>query len=114
VSAVALGGVKTYAPAGVSSLGGNIVSVSGGFGDTRNTVDSTQYIECGTNLTAGFCLFRDSGGAFHSCSTTDANMIAVIRSMSGDALVQFTYDVTTNVCQYMLSYASSRAQPKAP
>jgi hypothetical protein len=33
--------------------------------------------------------------------------------MSGDDSINFVYDSTTNVCTYMLSYASSRTQPKA-
>jgi hypothetical protein len=112
-SAVAVAGAKSYFPAQLNTWG-TTVSVSGGIGETRNTPDSTQYIECGSNSNTGYCLFRDAGGAYHSCSTTDAGLITVIRSMSGDGSINFLYDSTTNVCTYMLSYASSRDQPKAP
>src|SRR5262249_21178349 len=106
-SGVAMAGLKSYIPATLSQWG-NTVSISGGIGETRNTADSVQYIECGSNANAGYCMFRDASNQYHSCSTTDAGMISVIRSMSGDGSINFSYDVTTNVCTYMLSYASSR------
>jgi len=112
-SAVAVAGVKSYFPAQLNQWG-NTVSISGGIGETRNTPDTVQYIECGSNANTGYCLFRDASNVYHSCSTTDAGMITVIRSMSGDGSINFSYDVTTNACTYMLSYASSRDQPKAP
>jgi hypothetical protein len=103
----------SYVSAQVNNWG-NTISIYGGLGDTRNTANTSEYIECGTNSTTGYCLFRNAAGTYYSCSTTNAGMIEVIRSMSGDGSINFSYDTTTGACTYMLSYASSRAQPKNP
>jgi hypothetical protein len=109
----ATAGAKSYVSAQVNTWG-NTISIYGGLGDTRNTANTSEYIECGTNSTTGYCLFRNTAGTYYSCSTTNAGMIEVIRSMSGDGSINFSYDTTTGACTYMLSYASSRAQPKNP
>ena len=112
-SAPATAGLKSYVSAQVNTWG-NTVSIYGGLGDTRNTANSAEYLECGSNTATGYCLFRNAAGTYYSCTTTNAAMIEVIRSMDGDGSINFSYDSTTNVCTYMLSYASSRAQPKSP
>ena len=112
-SATALAGSRSYVSAQVNTWG-TTISIYGALGDTRNTANTTEYLECGSNSGTGYCLYRNPAGTYYSCSTTDAAMIQVIRSMSGDASINFSYDSTTGACTYMLSYSSSRAQPKAP
>ena len=121
LAAAGLASASASALAGAKSLGattvyhwGSTVSVQGTFGATRNSASTTEYLECGSNAGAGFCTYHDPSGSYYSCSTTDAAQIAAIRSMSGDSYVNFSYDTSTNACTYVLSYASSRAEPKNP
>ncbi len=112
-STPAKGGARSYVSAQVNTWG-TTISIYGGLGDTRNTANTVEHLDCGTNSTTGYCTYRNPAGTYYSCNTTNAGMIEVIRSMHGDASINFSYDSTTNVCTYMLSYASSRAQPKTP
>lgn len=112
-SAPATAGLKSYVSAQVNTWG-NTISISGALGDTRNTANGTEYLECGSNSNTAYCTYRNPAGTYYSCNTTNAAMVEVVRSMSGDGSINFSYDSTTNVCTYMLSYASSRAQPKSP
>jgi hypothetical protein len=104
-------GVRSYIPLTVNVAGH---FANGGLAETHNTADFTQYAECGSNPTTGFCTVRDSGGTIYSCFTTDASLLSVIRSMSPDSLFSIVWDPTTNQCTYVLSYASSRVAPRTP
>jgi hypothetical protein len=104
-------GLRSYFPLQVNTTGHY---ANGGMSETHNTADSVQYAECGSNATTGYCTFRDAGGTYYSCFTTDMTQIAVIRSMAPDASFSVVWDPTSNQCTYVLSYASSRVAPRAP
>ena len=104
-------GVRQYIPLTINVAGH---FASGGLAETHNTADFTQYAECGSNPTTGFCTVRDASGTQFSCMTTDPSLLAVIRSMSPDSLFSVVWDPSTNLCTYVLSYASSRVAPRTP
>jgi hypothetical protein len=107
---LAFGGVKQIMPLYVNAASRY---ANAGLSETYNTADSTQYAECGTNGSAGYCTFRDASGSYYSCSTTDPALIAVIRSMSPESFISVAWDASAN-CTYVLSYASSRSAVKVP
>lgn len=103
-------GARQYAPLSISVAN---KWASGGFAETHNTPDFTQYAECGSNSNTGYCTLRDASATFYSCFTTDPGHIAVIRSMSPDSLFNVVWDAS-GVCTYVLSYASSRSAVRQP
>jgi hypothetical protein len=115
LAALASGGIVFAGAKSIAPLSVNVAGrfASGGLAETHNTPDLTQYAECGSNPTAGFCTLRDSAGTFYSCFTTDPALIAVIRSMSPDSYFSISWDAS-GTCTYVLSYASSRVPPRAP
>jgi hypothetical protein len=113
-SLVAAGGGAVLAGAkSISPLSVNAASrfANAGLGETHNTANTTEYIECGSNGTTGFCTVRDSSNNLYSCMTTDASLLSVIRSMSDESYISIRWDAG-GVCTYVLSYASSRAATK--
>ena len=84
---------------------------AGGFAETHNTPDVTEYAECGSNRTTGYCTFVQSNGSTWGCFTTDAGHIAVIRSMTPESYFNVTWD-GSGQCTYVLAYASSRTTTK--
>jgi hypothetical protein len=114
VSLLAAGGGAVLAGSqSISPLSVNAANryASAGLAETHNTTNTTEYIECGTNGTTGFCTIRDSSANMYSCMTTDASLLSVIRSMSDESYISLRWDAA-GVCTYMLSYASSRAATK--
>jgi hypothetical protein len=103
-----LAGAKSIAPLTVNAASR---FANAGLGETHNTANPTEYIECGTNGTTGFCTIRDSSSNVYSCMTTDASLLSVIRSMSDESYISVRWDAA-GVCTYVLSYASSRAATK--
>ncbi len=103
--------------AGSKSLGSLNINASsrfasGGFAETHNTANLVEYAECGSNATTGYCTFRDAGGTYYSCMTTDPALLTVIRSMSDESYFSVRWDASA-VCISVLSYASSRTEAKA-
>ena len=111
ITSAVFAGARSYFPLSVNVSGH---FANGGLAETHNTADTTQYVECGSNPTAGFCTVRDATGTFYSCFTTDPSLLAVIRSMSPDSTFSIEWDPTTSQCTYVLSYASSRVAPRSP
>jgi hypothetical protein len=107
-SGAVLAGAKQISPLSVNAASR---FANAGLGETHNTANTTEYIECGTNPTTGFCTIRDSSSNVYSCMTTDPDLLAVIRSMSDESYISVRWDAA-GVCTYVLSYASSRAATK--
>ena len=112
---VGLGGIGTAGSKWMSSLtiAQNGLYASGGFAETHNSADVTEYAECGSNRTTGFCTFVDSAGTNFACFTTDAGHIAVIRSMTPESWFNVTWN-GAGQCTYVLAYATSRTTTKVP
>ncbi len=110
ISGTVLAGARQYAPLAINL---QFRYADGGLAETHNTDDAFSYAECGSNYGAGFCTVVDTAGTYYGCYTTDPAHIAVIRSMSPDSLFSIEWD-ESGVCTYVLSYASSRAAPRAP
>lgn len=107
-SGAVFAGAKSIAPLSVNAASRY---ANAGLGETHNTANTTEYIECGTNGTTGFCTVRDSSANMYSCMTTDASLLTVIRSMSDESYISVRWDAA-GVCTYVLSYASSRTEAK--
>ena len=110
----ALGGVGMAGARWTNSVtinNGNLAA--GGFAETFNTPDETEYAECGSNRTTGFCTFVDSNNNNYSCFTTDAGHIAVIRSMTPESYFNVMWN-NLGQCTYVLGYSTSRTTTKVP
>jgi hypothetical protein len=83
----------------------------GGFSETHNTPDVTEYAQCGSNSTTGFCMFVTTRNQVYSCFTTDPGHIAVIRSMGAESTFQATWN-DSGECTYVLAYTTSTTVPK--
>lgn len=116
LAAAMIAGGGSAVLAGSKSLGSLTINAAsryanGGFAETHNTANLTEYAECGTNATTGYCTFRDAGGTYYSCMTTDPALLTVIRSMSDESYFSVRWDAAA-VCTSVLSYASSRTEAK--
>jgi hypothetical protein len=114
-SGLASAGVKTYSPVKATPWvsNPNMMSVAGSASATRDTADAVQFISCSTSASAGACTYRDLAGKFYTCFTTDPGLLTVIRSMQGDSVMEYDYDVTTGKCSYINVGAHSASEPKA-
>jgi hypothetical protein len=99
---------------------GNAIGAMGNEADAYNSADANQYIGCGGSSTFGWCQAHDAtadadgvvNAAF--CSTSDATLIAHIRSVAADSFVRFTIDPTTGDCLFISVSHNSFYRPKAP
>jgi hypothetical protein len=83
----------------------------GHLGYVHNTADNTQYIGCYSNQSVGSCYARDSAGLTRSCTTSDANHIATIRSLSSDSSLYFWWD-SSGYCTNVHVNIGSSSSPK--
>ena len=87
----------------------------GALGSARNSADSVQFIGCSTWATAtsqsGLCQARDSASHNLSCTTSEPNLLAEIRSMAGDSFVYFTVNASGE-CTLIQVNHSSELEPK--
>jgi hypothetical protein len=67
---------------------------NGDLGYVSNTTDTTQYIGCENLSGFGYCYAKDPNGLSRSCSTSDPNLLAVIRSLNGDSYLIFWWDTS--------------------
>jgi hypothetical protein len=90
---------------------------SGDLGAARNSADTSQSIDCFTDVqtgvpTTGFCLAFDTAGNVGICITQSAAFVDQIRSLTGDAYVVFRWDASSNCTEILIDNASY-LQPKA-
>ena len=87
---------------------------SGSMGSARNSTGFQQNLYCYSSTSGyGVCQARDAAGTPASCVTSDANMIAAIRSVNTDSYVSVSYDSSGN-CTSILVGTGSHHEPKQP
>jgi hypothetical protein len=114
IAATAHAGAKLNAPVFVNSLSR---FASGDLGTARNSADTSQSIECYTDVQTGFpttgvCIALDSTSHVGVCVTQAANLVDQIRSVAGDAYITFRWDTNSNCTQILVDH-TSYSQPKA-
>jgi hypothetical protein len=89
---------------------------NGSLGAARNTADAVQHIGCYTNAfpasVTTFCQARNAAGTSVSCSTSSANLVAVVRGMTGDSHLWFSWDAA-GTCTEIDVYNVSQTPPKS-
>src|SRR5690349_12242157 len=107
---VALAGIKTTYQVTIQDTGPKPFA-SGDIGYVRNTADQIQFIGCEVTPTVGICYATNSAGLTKSCSTTDANMLELIRVVRGDSHLFFSWNAD-GTCRLINVQNDSRAAPK--
>jgi len=110
VLASAFAGNKTSYEVVISTTGIKPYA-SGDLGYVRNTADFTQYIGCETTATLGGCYAVNAAGLYKSCTTTDAALIDLIRSINGDGNLFFSWN-PDGTCKGIRVRNDSLAAPK--
>jgi hypothetical protein len=90
----------------------NDYRADGDLGYVHNTVDRTQSVGCSSYGNAGTCYATTVDGVSKSCSTSDANMLATIRSLNPASYVYFEFDATGH-CTFVEADNSSITAPKS-
>ena len=78
--------------------------------DARGSADVNQMIGCHHNTSFASCHATNSAGLSRSCTTTNAALIEVIRSISPESYIYFVWN-TDGTCNYVLVENSSRWKP---
>ncbi|AFE03663.1 hypothetical protein COCOR_00714 [Corallococcus coralloides DSM 2259] len=87
---------------------------SGNLGTARNGSDSLSYMWCAsTGSGVGWCHARDAAGVTLSCATTDAGMLATIRSLNSDSRIEVLYD-SAGMCTFIYVATGSHFETKGP
>ncbi|RKG83187.1 hypothetical protein D7W79_00665 [Corallococcus exercitus] len=111
LSTASFAGAKSSQPIYVDNVNR---AFSGSMGSVRNSSDTTQSLYCSSSSAGyGSCIATNASGVSVSCLTTNANLLAVIRSVNSDSYVQVTYDSTGN-CTSILVGTGSNHEPKQP
>lgn len=87
-------------------------SAYGAFADVRASADTQQWIGCNYNTTSGYCMATNAAGTSRTCSTTNAALLEIIRSLTPESYVYFQWN-TDGTCGYILVENSSRFKPAA-
>lgn len=89
----------------------------GSLGSARNSADGGQYLGCyshsSSTLSYASCVAVDSSGSYLYCSTYNADMIALVRSVASDSYVVFSAG-TTGACDSVGVANRSYNAPKNP
>jgi hypothetical protein len=85
---------------------------NGDLGYVSNTADTTQYIGCESLGGSGYCYAKDPTGLSRSCSTSDPNLLAVIRSLNGDSYLIFWWDTSSHCTSIEVDNGSYNAPKK--
>lgn len=89
----------------------------GTMSDARGSADSQQWIGCYTNAYPGSyasatCYATNATGTSRSCSTSDANLIQAIRSLTSESYLYFQWKSDgSGQCDYVFVENSSRWKP---
>lgn len=91
---------------------------AGQLGGARNSADTLQQIGCGVSITAstgdnrfGYCSAVTATGLSAYCWTFDVQFIEIMRSLPGDALVQFNWNANGS-CSQLSTRQFSNLEPK--
>jgi hypothetical protein len=85
---------------------------NGGFAEARGSADGNQSIGCYQNTGSGTCIATNAAGTSRTCTTTNAALIEVIRSLTPESYLYFQWNVD-GTCSYVLVETSSRFKPAA-
>lgn len=93
-------------------------AAQGAIGAARNSTDSVQAIGChlvssNGGAVQGGCYAYNASNQYAGCSTTDWDLLEVIKAMSPSAYVQF-YARSDGSCETIRSYNDSYEPPKLP
>lgn len=112
LSGTAYAGLKSTIPVSINTANR---TASGALGSARNSADVVQHIGCYTYAMPAsvttFCQARDAAGTSVSCSTTAANLVQVVRGMSGDSHLWFSWNAA-GTCTEIDLFNVSQAAPK--
>ncbi|MBX3713865.1 MAG: hypothetical protein KF800_18040 [Lysobacter sp.] len=78
--------------------------------DTRGSADSQQAIGCYHNAGTAGCYATTAAGVTRTCTTNNAGLLTVIRSISAESYIYFQWN-TDGTCSYVLVENSSRFKP---
>lgn len=114
---VALAGLKLSLPVTVIRNADGSGTASGAMGAVRNSADGTEVLTCATTTVAGSV--TGSCSAINAapipvnltCTTTDSEMVAAIRSVTTDSFVKFLSD-NTGKCISITVENASYYEPK--
>ncbi len=112
ISQGALAGQKTTANVIITNTA-TAHEFSGSQGSARNSADALQRIYCSIDHISGFCLARNSAGAVASCSTSNPDIMAVIRGINGDSYLFVRHD-GAGTCTSVSVNSGSYYAPKNP
>ncbi|RKG80974.1 hypothetical protein D7V88_26835 [Corallococcus terminator] len=82
-------------------------------GTARNSADTQQLLVCYTVSagTTAVCQARNAAGVAVSCTTTNATLVAQVRSLNSDSFLQAAYDSSGN-CTDIVVGTGSTFEPK--
>jgi hypothetical protein len=121
VTGVCFAGDKSvpYSAVNVSKNDNGSGYAAGVLGNTRNSADSVQYIQCtvsgqaGSNTQYVSCSAKNTAGVTLSCGSSDNNITTMARNISGDSVVLFTVD-PAGACSLLYVVNGSLSAPKSP
>lgn len=93
-------------------------AAQGAIGAARNSADTVQAIGChlvslGGGAVSGGCYAYNASGQYAGCSTTDYDLLEVIKAMWSSAYIQF-YARSDGTCETIRTYNDSYEAPKLP
>jgi hypothetical protein len=84
--------------------------VWGALGGTRNTDNSVEFLGCmiqaGVWGTDASCFARDAAGAYGGCYTADPVLVEVIKGMTSDPFLYFTWNAQGRCTSVSITTAS--------
>lgn len=95
-TALVFAGVSAIASAGARNVITVIISdsnraASGTLADARASSDNQQFIGCFTEKGYGMCAAYDASGQGRVCTTNDPEKLDIMRSVSSDTYIFFTW-----------------------
>ncbi|TPV96903.1 MAG: hypothetical protein B7733_02330 [Myxococcales bacterium FL481] len=105
--ALSQAGLKGSYPVTVSAN-----SFRGSLGSARNSADAVQYIGCRDHGNVAWCYGRNAAGTVASCSTANAQHLAVVRGLTESSYL--SVDFSAGTCTSMFQSNFSQLEPKQP
>src|SRR5689334_19981648 len=109
-ASAAFAGLKTNHEVTINTVGAKPYA-TGDLGYVRNTADTSQYIGCEITTTLASCYAVNSAGLYKSCSTSDPETIALLRTLNGDSNLFFSWN-PDGTCARVRIRNDSLAAPK--
>jgi len=109
-ASAAFAGGKTSHEVTINTVGAKPYA-TGDLGYVRNTPDTSQYIGCEITTTLASCYAVNSAGLYKSCSTSDQETMALLRTLNGDSSLFFGWN-PDGTCTRVRVRNDSLAAPK--